>query len=219
LQESEGLSFLFISHDLKVVEYLSHRVAVMYLGRIVEQAAVGDLFEKRHHPYTRALMSAIPIRRPFEASIAVLLEGDVPSPIDPPSACSFHPRCPRFKKGHCDVETRSFASSSRGAATSSPCHSGGYVTELGDGAEEETRERLDVRLAKGAVEVDEVVAIAKLLAAIGVSFAWMRSRWAARSFAMATNLVDLHAPLRGARRVARASLLRAVAEFGHVSSG
>jgi oligopeptide transport system ATP-binding protein len=105
LQDELGIAYLFISHDLKVVEYLAHRVAVMYLGRIVEIASAASLYEKRHHPYTRALMSAIPVPDPKQRKLRVLLEGDVPSPIDPPSACSFHPRCPRFQKGVCDVET------------------------------------------------------------------------------------------------------------------
>jgi oligopeptide transport system ATP-binding protein len=105
LQEELGLSYLFISHDLKVVEYVSHRVAVMYLGRIVELASSRDLYERRHHPYTRALLSAIPVPDPTRRTLRVLLEGDVPSPIDPPSACPFHPRCPKFQKGVCDVET------------------------------------------------------------------------------------------------------------------
>ncbi|MBI2389836.1 MAG: ABC transporter ATP-binding protein [Deltaproteobacteria bacterium] len=104
LQEELGLSYLFISHDLKVVEYVSHRVAVMYLGRVVELAPARALYEKRHHPYTRALLSAVPVPEPGRRTLRVLLEGDVPSPIDPPKACSFHPRCPKFHKGHCDVE-------------------------------------------------------------------------------------------------------------------
>jgi oligopeptide/dipeptide ABC transporter ATP-binding protein len=105
LQEERGLSYLFISHDLKVVEYVSHRVAVMYLGRIVELATAKDLYERRHHPYTRALMSAIPVADPSKRRLRVLLDGDVPSPLDPPKACTFHPRCPKFQKGTCDVET------------------------------------------------------------------------------------------------------------------
>jgi len=105
LQEERGLSYLFISHDLKVVEYVSHRVAVMYLGRVVELAPAKDLYERRHHPYTRALMSAIPVTDPAKRRLRVLLEGDVPSPLEPPTACTFHPRCPKFQKGTCDVET------------------------------------------------------------------------------------------------------------------
>jgi oligopeptide transport system ATP-binding protein len=104
LQEEYKLSYLFISHDLKVVEYVSRRVAVMYLGKIVEVAPSDSLYEKRHHPYTRALLSAIPVPDPERRRLRVLLEGDVPSPIDPPSGCTFHPRCPRALKGKCDTE-------------------------------------------------------------------------------------------------------------------
>ncbi|MBX3182300.1 MAG: ATP-binding cassette domain-containing protein [Polyangiaceae bacterium] len=104
LQEELKLSYLFISHDLKVVEYMSHRVAVMYLGRIVETAPAASLYERRHHPYTRALLSAVPTPDPERRRLRILLEGDVPSPIDPPSGCSFHPRCPHAEPGRCDVE-------------------------------------------------------------------------------------------------------------------
>lgn len=104
LQDELGLSYFFISHDLKVVEYISHRVAVMYLGKIVETAKSADLFDKRYHPYTRALLSAIPVPQPGKKQLRVLLEGDVPSPLDPPSGCAFHPRCPKAVRGKCDVE-------------------------------------------------------------------------------------------------------------------
>jgi oligopeptide transport system ATP-binding protein len=105
LQETLGLSFLLISHDLKIVEYLSRRVAVMYLGRIVETGPVSSVFGQRYHPYTRALLSAIPIPDPTKRSLRVLVDGDPPSPLDPPKGCAFHPRCPKAQPGKCDVET------------------------------------------------------------------------------------------------------------------
>ncbi len=105
LQESMGLSYLFISHDLKIVEHVSHRVAVMYLGRIVEQAPAAALYEKPRHPYTRALLAAAPVPDPNKKRLRVLVEGDLPSPIDPPTGCSFHPRCPRMIAGRCDKDT------------------------------------------------------------------------------------------------------------------
>ena len=105
LQEQQNLAFLFISHDLKLVEYLSHRVAVMYLGRVVEVGPAADLYEKRLHPYTRALLSAIPVADPTRKRLRVLVEGDPPSPIDPPPGCAFHPRCPKAQLGTCDKKT------------------------------------------------------------------------------------------------------------------
>jgi len=115
LQEEYGLSYLFISHDLKVVEYVSRRVAVMYLGKIVEVAPAQMLYERRHHPYTRALLSAIPVPDPARRRLRILLEGDVPSPIDPPPGCAFHPRCPRAEKGKCDVETPPLEETEKGS--------------------------------------------------------------------------------------------------------
>lgn len=122
LQDEFKLSYLFISHDLKVVEYVSRRVAVMYLGKIVEVAASASLYEKRHHPYTRALLSAIPVPDPARRRLRILLEGDVPSPIDPPSGCSFHPRCPRAEKGKCDVEVPLLQEIEAGSHHRVACH-------------------------------------------------------------------------------------------------
>lgn len=110
LQRDFGLTYVFIAHDLNVVKHISDRVMVMYLGHSVELAERDDLYAGPKHPYTGALMSAVPIPDPDlgRARKPVVLQGDVPTPINPPSACWFHPRCPRFHPGHCDVETPVF---------------------------------------------------------------------------------------------------------------
>ena len=94
MQKELRLTYLFIAHDLSVVEHVSDRVAVMYLGRIVELAPTRSLFYQPLHPYTEALMSAIPALDPDEVMKPVILEGEIPSPVNPPSGCHFHPRCP-----------------------------------------------------------------------------------------------------------------------------
>jgi len=103
LQQELGLTYLFISHDLRVVEHVSDRVAVMYLGKIVEIAPAGELHRVIQHPYTRALLSAVPVPDPARRGARTVLQGDVPSPINPPPGCSFHPRCP-FALKRCSEE-------------------------------------------------------------------------------------------------------------------
>jgi oligopeptide/dipeptide ABC transporter ATP-binding protein len=106
LQRELGLTYLFISHDLSVVRHVSDRVAVMYLGTVVEVAPVRELYAHARHPYTNALLSAMPIRAAERAGdrTEVILAGDPPSPMDPPSGCRFHPRCPRAQ-ARCAIET------------------------------------------------------------------------------------------------------------------
>jgi oligopeptide/dipeptide ABC transporter ATP-binding protein len=94
LQEAESLTYLFISHDLKIVQHVSDRVAVMYLGRIVELAEAKTLYREPKHPYTQALLSAVPRVDPAAKRERIILQGDVPSPLAPPPGCPFHPRCP-----------------------------------------------------------------------------------------------------------------------------
>jgi peptide/nickel transport system ATP-binding protein len=104
LQRARGLGYVFIAHNLAVVKHISDRIAIMYLGRIVELADADTIYRSARHPYTRALISAIPEPDPTRKKQRIVLQGDVPSPIDPPSGCPFHPRCPHATD-RCKVES------------------------------------------------------------------------------------------------------------------
>ena len=119
LQDKLGLALLFISHDLAIVEHLTHRVAVMYLGKIVELADRRSLFAHPAHPYTRALLSAVPVPDPLARRDRIILRGDVPSPINPPSGCRFHTRCP-YVFDRCRTEEPVLRA--RGPAQTAACH-------------------------------------------------------------------------------------------------
>ena len=119
LQKKHALAYLFIAHDLAVVEHISSRILVMYLGRIVEAGDSNELCKNPKHPYTQALLSAVPVVDPDQKRKRIILEGDVPSPIHPPSGCPFHPRCP-IAEARCKTELprlRTLSSGSRAA-----CH-------------------------------------------------------------------------------------------------
>ena len=121
LQQAEQLTYLFISHDLKVVQHICDRVAVMYLGRIVELAAARPLYAAPKHPYTQALLSAVPRIDPKARGNRVILQGDVPSPLRPPSGCAFHPRCPvKDKPSACFTDVPKLRVLSNGAQAA--CH-------------------------------------------------------------------------------------------------
>jgi len=124
LQDELGLSLLFISHDLAIVEHITHRVAVMYLGKIVEVAEKRTLFSAPKHPYTEALLSAVPLPDPTAKRERIILTGDVPSPIRPPSGCRFHTRCPHaFDR--CRVEEPPLKAIAPGHLAACHLHDGG----------------------------------------------------------------------------------------------
>jgi oligopeptide transport system ATP-binding protein len=128
LQDEFKLTYLFIAHDLSIVKHISDRVAVMYLGKVVEIASSDSLYVRPRHPYTEALLSAVPIPDPKaeRARSRIILEGDVPSPANPPSGCVFHPRCPRMQPGTCDVTSPVLEGA--GAEHEVACH---FPTEYG----------------------------------------------------------------------------------------
>ena len=113
LQREHGFSYLFIAHDLAVVAHISHRVAVMYLGRIVEIADKSELFANPRHPYTQALLASVPVADPKMKRLKPMVDGDVPSPINPPSGCAFHTRC-RYAMDRCKTERPVLAQAARG---------------------------------------------------------------------------------------------------------
>lgn len=119
LQDDLGVAYLFVSHDLGVVEHIGHRIAVMYLGQIVEVAGKEAIFAEPRHPYTRALMAAAPLPDPRAKREKFVLEGDVPSPMNPPSGCRFHTRCP-FVYDRCKVEEPALKAANDGRLTA--CH-------------------------------------------------------------------------------------------------
>jgi oligopeptide transport system ATP-binding protein len=110
LQRKHDFSYLFIAHDLAVVAHISHRVAVMYLGRIVEIAEKRELFAHPRHPYTQALLASVPVANPKAKRLAPMIDGDVPSPINPPAGCAFHTRC-RYAMDRCKIERPALADS------------------------------------------------------------------------------------------------------------
>ena len=124
LQKEFGLTYLFIAHDLSVVRHVSDRVAVMYLGKIIEDAPSQELYNHSRHPYSRALLSAVPIPDPRTAETRqrIILVGDVPSPIDPPAGCRFHPRCPKAAQQCIDQEPQLVARLGDPSAHETACH-------------------------------------------------------------------------------------------------
>ena len=129
LKQEFQLSYLIIAHDLSVVEYMSDRVAVMYLGKIVEMASGADLYHHPKHPYTEALLSAVPIPDPRLEKKRRILEGDVPSPVNPPSGCHFHTRC-IYRQDDCLQLEPAFEDTGGGHYVACPVRAGGKFIEV-----------------------------------------------------------------------------------------
>lgn len=141
-QRELGLTYLFISHDLGVVRHISDRIIVMYLGKIVEIGDKESIFNNPQHPYTKALLSAIPIPDPEKKKERIILQGDVPSPIDPPSGCRFHTRCP-FATDKCRVDVPELVNhDTNSEGHRAACH---YVKEIESGEHQPTRELRKVK--------------------------------------------------------------------------
>ncbi len=119
LQQRFGLAYIFISHDLAVVKHIADRIAVMYLGKIVETATTEELFRRPRHPYTRALLAAVPLPDPTAVRERALLEGDIPSAMNPPSGCRFHTRC-RFARESCRSDEPALVDDGAGHTTACP---------------------------------------------------------------------------------------------------
>ncbi|WP_066195670.1 MULTISPECIES: ABC transporter ATP-binding protein [Gracilibacillus] len=126
LQKEFGITYIFISHDLSVVQTISDKVVVMHLGKIVEMASVEEIFNHPKHPYTEALLSAVPIPDPNVEKERIILEGEVPNPANPPSGCEFHPRCP-YKTDKCTIDIPNLAQIGEDQEHFSACH---YANEL-----------------------------------------------------------------------------------------
>jgi len=122
LKRERGIAFLFISHDLAVIQHISDEIGVMYLGRIVERASVEDLYRDPKHPYTKALMSAIPVPDPERKSERIVLSGDVPSPMNPPPGCAFHTRCPVARPECAQQAPRTVDVGANGSPHEVACH-------------------------------------------------------------------------------------------------
>ena len=133
LQSEQGVSYLFISHDLGVVRYLADRIAVLYLGRLMEVGDAATVFEAPHHPYTEALLSAVPALE-GEERLRIRLEGEIPSAADPPSGCVFHTRCPRKVGEICEREEPPLARGRAGAHDELPHPAGGAAPAADDAA-------------------------------------------------------------------------------------